>query len=75
MYDPEVRYAGAVGADGALYGGAEVGPNGRPATPEPRFTERLVEQALRTGARVSPVEGAAGAELSDAAGLAALLRW
>lgn len=75
VYDPEVRYAGAVGADGALYGGAEVGPNGRPATPEPRFTERLVEQALRTGARVSPVEGAAGAELSDAAGLAALLRW
>jgi hypothetical protein len=26
VYDPEVRYRGTVGADGALYGGDEVGP-------------------------------------------------
>lgn len=75
VYDPQIRYTGAIGADGALYGGDEVGPNGRPGTPEPRFTERLVERALQTGARISPVEGAADAELSDAAGVAALLRW
>lgn len=75
VYDPEIRYAGAVGVDGSLYGGDEVGPNGRPGTPEPRFTERLVERALQTGARISPVEGAADTELSDAAGVAALLRW
>lgn len=75
VYDPLVRYTGTVGADGALYSGDEVGPDGQPGTPEPRFTERLVERALETGARVSPVEGAADAELGDASGIAALLRW
>ncbi|TCN42458.1 hypothetical protein EV641_12826 [Rhodococcus sp. SMB37] len=75
VYDPEVRYVGTIGADGALYGGDEIGPNAAPGTPESRFTERLVERALETGARISPVEGAAGAELSAAAGIGALLRW
>ncbi|HEX7321726.1 MAG TPA: hypothetical protein VF299_02155 [Mycobacterium sp.] len=75
IYDPNVRYTGTVGVDAALYGGDEVGPDGRPGAPEPRFTERLVERALQTGARVSPVEGAADAELRDAAGVAAILRW
>lgn len=75
VYDPRVRYTGTVGADGALYGGDEVGPDGERGTPEPRLTERLVERALQTGARISPVEGAADAELRDAAGIAALLRW
>jgi len=74
VYDPEVRYVGSVGADGALYADAESGVGGRPHTPEPRLTERLVERALSTGARVSPIEGAA-AVLSDAAGIGALLRW
>jgi hypothetical protein len=75
VYDPEVRYIGTVGADGAPYGGDEVAPNGRPGTPEPRLTERLVERAFATGARISPIEGAADSELKDAAGIAALLRW
>lgn len=75
VYDPEIRYTGAVGADGTLYGGDEMGPDGQSVTPEPRLTERLVEQALRTGARISPVEGAANGTLKDAAGIAALLRW
>ncbi|MGH3541175.1 MAG: hypothetical protein ACRDT5_08940 [Mycobacterium sp.] len=75
IYDPNVRYMGTVGADGALYGGDEVGPDGDPATPEPRLTERLVERALKTKARISPVEGAADGGLRDAAGIAALLRW
>ena len=75
VYDPNVRYMGTVGADGALYGGDEVGPDGHPGTPEPRLTERLVERALKTGARISPVEGAADGGLRDAAGVAALLRW
>jgi hypothetical protein len=43
--------------------------------PEPRFTERLVERALRTGAQVSPIEGAADGGVGNAAGIAALLRW
>lgn len=75
VYDPKIRYTGAVGADGALYGGDEVGPGGHPGTPEPRLTERLVERALKTKARISPVEAAANGELRDAAGIAALLRW
>lgn len=75
VYDPKVRYTGSIGANGSLYGGDEVGPDGRPGTPEPRLTERMVERALQTAARVSPVEGAAATELSDADGAAALLRW
>lgn len=75
VYDPQVRYQGTVGADGSLYGGDEVGPNGHPVTPEPRLTERLVERALMTGARIIPVDGAAETGLKDADGIAALLRW
>lgn len=75
VYDPNIRYTGTVGADGALYGGDEVGPDGHPGTPEPRLTERLVERALKTAARISPVEGAADGGLRDADGIAALLRW
>jgi peptide subunit release factor 1 (eRF1) len=74
VYDPEVRYVGSVGADGALFAGDEVAP-GQPATQDPRLTERLVERALNTGARISPVEGAAEGSLRDAGGVAALLRW
>lgn len=75
VYDPKVRYLGTVGADGALYGGDEVGPDGHPGSPEPRLTERLVERALKTKARITPIEGGAEGELRDAAGIAALLRW
>jgi len=74
LYDPEVRYAGAVGADGRLHAGDER-PPGAAVTPEPRLTERLVERALETAARVTPVEGAARGPLADADGIAALLRW
>jgi hypothetical protein len=73
VYDPEVRYVGSVDADGALYADAEAGS--RPHTPEPRLTERLVERALATGARVSPIEGASSGALGDAGGIGALLRW
>ena len=70
--DPEVRYQGSVGADGLLLAGPERA--GGAVTPEPRLTERLVERALETGARVTPVEGAARAALSEAEGIAARLR-
>lgn len=74
VYDPEVRYGGSVGADGVLHAGAER-PGGRETSPEPRLTERLVERALETAARVTPVEGAARGALADAEGIAARLRW
>jgi hypothetical protein len=75
IYDPEVRYEGSVGEDGQLRAGDEARPSAPPPAPEPRLTERLVERALETGARVTPVEGAAGTALAEAKGIAALLRW
>lgn len=72
VYDPTVRYTGTMAADGSLYGWTE----GTPATvDEPRLTERIVERALNTGARLTPVDGAAADVLRDAGGIAALLRW
>ncbi|MEV4102782.1 VLRF1 family aeRF1-type release factor [Nonomuraea sp. NPDC049649] len=73
VYDPEVRYVGSIDADGLLYAGEETGT--QPHTPEPRLNERLVERALATGARVSPIEGASSGILADAEGIGALLRW
>lgn len=76
VYDPQVRYFGSMSADGGLlYADDELAPDGQPQTPEPRLTERIVSRALHTSARISPVEGAAEAELAAAAGIAALLRW
>jgi hypothetical protein len=74
LYDPEVRYQGSVGAEGILLAGGEHAEE-IASMPEPRLTERLVERALETGARVTPVEGAARGALSDAEGIAAQLRW
>jgi hypothetical protein len=75
IYDPDVRYQGAMDADGWLYVESET-PAGNVATlAEPRLTERLVERSLDTAARVTPVAGAAAGPLADADGIAALLRW
>jgi hypothetical protein len=75
VYDPEVRYVGAVATDGTLYARDEVGPGGRARPVDSRLTERLVDRALNTSARISPIEGAAQGPLRDADGIAALLRW
>ncbi len=75
VYDPAIRYRGSVSADGRLHAGEEAVSTAIDATAELRLTERLVEQALETGARVTPVEGAAGGVLAEAEGIAALLRW
>jgi hypothetical protein len=75
VYDPEVRYRGGVDADGRLYANDESGPPGVEIKPEPRLTERLVERALETKARVTPVEGASADVLAEADGIVALLRW
>lgn len=75
IYDPGVRYRGLVGADGRLRAVGEGGPGDGRLVTETRLTERLVERALETGARVSPIEGASADALAEADGIAALLRW
>lgn len=72
IYDPLIRYRGTIGQDGCLYANGERGPAQVWRT---RLTERLVERALETGARVTPVEGAASDGLADASGIAAVLHW
>jgi hypothetical protein len=74
IYDPHVRYRGSVGHDGSLYAEGEMTPT-YASTADLRLTERIVERALETGARVTPVEGAADDGLAEAAGIAAILRW
>lgn len=73
IYDPLIRYRGSIGYDGTLYADDEGAPT-FVATLELRLTERVVERALETGARVTPIEGAAGDGLADASGIAAVLR-
>lgn len=75
IYDPDVRYQGAMDADGWLYGESESPAGGVATLAEPRLTERLVERSLDTAARITPVVGAAAGPLADADGIAALLRW
>jgi hypothetical protein len=74
VYDPYIRYQGSVGHDGSLYAEGETGMM-YGSTPDTRLTERIVERALETGARVTPVEGAASNGLAEASGIAAMLRW
>ena len=74
IYDPAIRYRGSIGHDGSLYAQDETTP-AHSSTAEARLTERIVERALETGARVTPVEGAASDGLAEASGIAAVLRW
>jgi len=72
IYDSARRYTGGIGLDGSLFADAERLGLG---TEEPRLLERIVERALDTGARVTPLDGLAADRLADADGIAALLRW
>ena len=72
--DATPSHRGSIAADGTLQAASE-GDRAAQNTPEPRLTERLVERAFETGARVSPVEGASRGALAEAGGIAAFLRW
>jgi hypothetical protein len=74
IYDPLIRYRGSIAHDGTLYAEDEAA-SPHPATSDLRLTERIVERALETGARVTPIAGAASNGLAEAAGIAAVLRW
>ena len=75
VYDPEIRYAGAIADDGHLSLPPAQRPLAAGVVEEPRLTERMVERCLQTGARITPVSGAAAAMLADTGGVAARLRW
>ena len=72
IYDSAGRYRGAIGPDGSLLAEGEHLGLGKE---EPRLLERIVERALHTGARVTPLDGPAAGRLADADGIGALLRW
>jgi hypothetical protein len=72
IYDPQVRYVGAVGADDMLLASPHAGGL---MVEESRLTERIVERCLRTAARITPLDAIGAATLADAGGIAALLRW
>lgn len=72
VYDPGVRHAGSIGANGWLYAGGEATGT---VVAEQRLTERLVERCLAMGAEITPVVGPAADKLGDADGVGALLRW
>ena len=74
IYDPFIQYRGSVGQDASLYADGEAAID-TASTADQRLTERIVERALETGARVTPVEGAASNGLAKASGIAAVLRW
>ena len=74
IYDPDLRYAGAIADDGQLSSPPEHRAMVR-VVEEPRLTERMVERCLETGARVTPVGGRAAAMLAETGGVAAQLRW
>ena len=74
-YDPGVRYVGSIDGRGELRQEGEAPPVPGSVQHEPRMTERIVERALATGARISPVEGASADALAEAGGIAAQLRW
>jgi len=75
IYDPQIRYAGFIAEDGQLLNAPEQQPMHERVFAEPRMTERMVERCLETGARITPVNGAASTVLADAGGVAARLRW
>jgi hypothetical protein len=74
--DANTLFEGNVTPDGHLFPEGVVPPGfSEPElSQEPRLVERMIERALATGARVTPVEDAA-ALLGTSESVAALLRW
>lgn len=70
------EFAGHRAPDGRLYAdGQGTDVEAEDLVPEPNLAERMVERALDTGAKVTPVEDEAARALDDAGGVAAILRW
>lgn len=74
IYDPRVRYAGAIPERRQLLAPPEGPPDAALAVVEPRLMARLVRRTLETGARATPLDGEAAELLAAAGGIAAKLR-
>jgi hypothetical protein len=77
LLDADRQWSGTRAPDGLLAPTAEIPPGADPEAvrSEPRLGERMVELALRNGARVTMLAAAAAAPLADADGVGAVLRW
>jgi Bacterial archaeo-eukaryotic release factor family 5 len=69
LFDAERDYRGHGIEEGLAYAGPPLGEDGLPVT------ELMIERALETGARVTPLNGEAAAALDEHGGVAALLRY
>ena len=74
LLSPDVELAGWITDDGHLLLD-EDDPRIEDATPEPRFVHRMIERAMATDGKITPVDGAAAEALDELGGVAALLRW
>lgn len=76
LFDSDEEFSGFRTSDGRLLAegqGSDV-PDDELVS-EPNLVERLVERAIDTGAKVTPVEDEAARALDAVGGVAALLRW
>ena len=69
LFDAERDYTGHGIEEGLAYEGPPLGDDGLPVA------ELMIERALETGARITPLEGTAAAALDEHSGVAALLRY
>lgn len=69
LFDADRDYRGHGIEEGLAYEGPPLGEDGLPVA------ELMIERALETGARITPLEGDAAAALEDNGGVAALLRY
>lgn len=77
VFDDARTVSGYRAEDGTLHPRIEglVAQSDLDFSAEPLFLERLVERAIATGARVTPLEPDAAAHLDEHEGVGALLRW
>lgn len=74
LLSPDLELSGYVTDDGMLIFDEDT-PGSDDATPEPRFVHRMIERAITTDGKVTPVDGEAAEALEELGGVAAILRW
>jgi protein required for attachment to host cells len=77
LFDPARSYPGARAPDGRLVpeGAVPLGVDADELVAEPSLAGHLIERALATDARVTPLSAAGAQALAEHGGVAALLRW